>query len=184
MSTMPNTLQPTPGSGSGSPARFTSLGPAWLYRVVRHHSDALVRFTLSFFAVVLWVTACKRHEDSADDKIRKKLPGIWVFEARFARGGDVVSTTTVAPDGSYVCTIAIPGRTNGPRTISMEGTFRVENGFLIDTITKNSQTNASVPSTNRGRIVRIDDRELVLDDERLPGVVYATNEAVYRKQTK
>ena len=64
-----------------------------------------MRFTLSFFAVVLLVTACSRHQDSADDKIRKKLPGIWTFEARFASGYDTLSTITVSPDSSYVCTI-------------------------------------------------------------------------------
>lgn len=130
------------------------------------------------------MTACSRHEDSADDKIRKKLPGTWVLEARHEGGRDVWSTVTVAPDGSYTCTLDLPGRTNGPRTISMEGTFRVEDGFLIDTATKDSQTNSPLPYTVRSRIVRIDDRELVLDYERLPGFGYPTNQPVYRKQTK
>jgi hypothetical protein len=151
----------------------------------RWHFVSPVRFTLSFFAVVLLVTACSRHEDSADEKIRKNLPGTWVLEARYESGSDIRSTTTVAPDGSYACTLDLPGRTNGPRTISMEGTFRVENGFLIDTITRDSQTNArAVPNTNRSRVVRIDDRELVLEYERLPGFGYPTNQPVYRKQTK
>jgi len=55
-----------------------------------------VRFTLSFFAVL--VTACSRREDSADDKIRKKLPGTWVLEARYETGSAIRST--VGPDGS------------------------------------------------------------------------------------
>ena len=55
----------------------------------RWHFVSPVRFTLSFFAVVLLVTACSRHEDSADDKIRKKLPGTWVLEARYETGSDV-----------------------------------------------------------------------------------------------
>jgi hypothetical protein len=143
-----------------------------------------VKLTLSLFTVVLLITACRSHKDTADDKLQKELSGTWMFEAKFARGGDTLSTLAVAPNGSYVCTIAIPGRTNGPRTVSMEGTFRVENGFLIDTVTKNSQTNASVPYTNRSRIIRVDDRELVLDDEKIPGTVQPTNETIFRRQTK
>ena len=143
-----------------------------------------MKYIITFFAVVLLVTACSRHEDSADDKIRKKLLGTWVLEARYEGGSDMRSTVTIAPDGSYACTLDLPGRTNGPRTISMEGTFRVEDGFLIDTVTKHSQTNAKWPNTSRSRIVRIDDRELVLEYERLPEFGYPTNETVYRKQTK
>jgi hypothetical protein len=134
--------------------------------------------------MVLLVTACSRHEDSADDKIRKKLPGTWVLEARYEGGSDIRSKVTVAPDGSYACTLDLPGRTNGPRTISMEGTFRVEDGFLIDTVTKDSQTNAKWLNTTRSRIVSIDDREFVLEDERLPGFGYPTNQPVFRKQSK
>ena len=143
-----------------------------------------MKLTLSFFVVVLLIVACKRQDVSADAKIQKMLPGVWVSEARFASGDYTLSTITIAPDSSYVCTISIPGRTNGPRTISMEGTLRLENGFFIDTITKNSQTNSSVPSTNRCRVARIDDHELVLDYERLPGTVYPTNEGVFRRQIK
>jgi hypothetical protein len=142
-----------------------------------------VRFTLSLFAVVLLVTACGRHEDSADDKIRKKLPGIWAFEAKYETGSAVQNIITFAPDGSYTATIDT-GRTNGPRVINVEGTFRVENGFLLETVTKNSQTDTLLTNTSRARIVGIDDRELVLDYEKVPGVVYSTNQTVFRKQTK
>jgi hypothetical protein len=100
--------------------------PPWRWQVrrgVRHHSDALVKMTLSFFAVVLLISACKRQDPSTDDKMQKMLQGTWTSEARFANGGDTVSTSTIAADGSYVCTIDIPGRTNGPRTVRIEGTF-------------------------------------------------------------
>jgi hypothetical protein len=143
-----------------------------------------VRFTLSLFAALLLVVACKRHEESADNKIQKTLPGTWVFEARHAYGGSIQYTVKVAEDASYVCTIVVPGRTNGPGSIHQEGTWRVKDGVLIDTITKDSQTNAPVPDTSYARIVSIDDQELVVDYVKVPWVVYPTNQTVFRKQTK
>ena len=143
-----------------------------------------MKLTLSLFTVALLLTAC-RPKDSADDKMQKELSGTWTFEARYKSGGSVEQSMTLARDGSYVLTLTMPGRTNGPRTISMEGTFRVEGGFLVDTVTKDSQTNAApMPRTNRARIVRLDGRELVLDDERSPAAVYPTNQVVFLKQTK
>jgi len=143
-----------------------------------------VKTALLLVAIPLLVTACGRNSESADEKLRKQLPGVWMFEAKYASGSEALCRFTMASDGSYSSTITLPHRTNGPQVVSMEGTFRVEDGFLIDTVTKNSQTNASVPSTNRSRIVRIEGRELVLSDEKIPGTVSPTNETIYRKQTK
>ncbi|HEX5219004.1 MAG TPA: hypothetical protein VFZ59_05505 [Verrucomicrobiae bacterium] len=143
-----------------------------------------MKFAVSILAMVLLATACRPHKDSADDRMQKGLSGTWIFEGKYARGGDTKETITVAPDGRYILVISMPTRTNGPRTVSLEGTLRVENGFLIDTVTKDSQTNAPVPTTNRIRIIRIDGRELVLDYERLPGTVHPTNQIVLLKQTK
>jgi hypothetical protein len=140
--------------------------------------------TLSIFAVVVVVTACRQQKDSADEKMQKALPGTWTWEAKYASGDHTEFTTTVAPDGSYVGTVDTPNRTNGPRIVTNEGTFRIENGYLVDTVTNSSQTNTPVPRTDRYRIVRIDDRELALDYERPPGGVYPTNEVVYRRRTK
>jgi hypothetical protein len=68
----------------------------------------------------------------------------------------------------------------------MEGTFQVEGGFLVSFLTNDSQKYASIPSTNRFRIVRIDDPELelVVDDKRLPDGIGPTNPVVYLKQKK
>lgn len=107
-----------------------------------------------------------------------------MFEARYSSGSDVQYTITVAPDGSYVSTTAIPDRTSGPRNTRIEGMLRVKDGVLLDTLTKNNDTNASLPKTSRALIVGIDDHELVLDYEKLPGVFYPTNQIVFRKQTK
>jgi hypothetical protein len=153
--------------------------------VIRHHSDALVKLTLSLFTVILLLTACRQHKESADDKMQKALAGTWIFEGKYASGDNHEQRISVAPDGNYILTIIRPGRTNGPRPISVEGTFRVEGGFLVDTLTKVDQTNAPVLTPTRIRIIRIDGREFVLDNESLPSwTVNPTNQIIYLKQTK
>ncbi len=146
----------------------------------------LVKSTLSFLMAMLLVTACRQYKDSADDKMQKELSGTWMCEAKYASGRNNEQRLTFAPDRSYLYMITIPNRTNGPRIITMEGTFRVEGGFLVATVTKDSQNYVPVPSTNRIRIVRLDDRELelVLNDEKIPGTASPTNRIVYLKQTK
>jgi hypothetical protein len=143
-----------------------------------------VRPTLSLLGALLLVVACKRQEHSADKKIQKTLPGTWVFEARYASGSSNQSKVEVAQDASYVSTLFLPGRTNGPRTIHQEGTWRVKDAILSDIITKDSQTNAPVPNTKYARIISIDDQNLVLDYVKIPGVVYPTNQTVFREQAK
>ena len=95
-------------------------------------------------------------------------------------------TTTVAPDGSYVTTVVVPSRKVGPKTIRWEGTWQVEDDFLIETITLDSQENGpAVPRTNRFRITRWNDRELALEDPApAPWAVYPTNQIILLRQTK
>ena len=64
-----------------------------------------------------------------------------------------------------------------PRAFEIEGTLEVRDGFVIDTMTKHSQTNAPVPVTNRQRIVRMDSREMVLNSPHS----WETNLLVFRK---
>lgn len=117
--------------------------------------------------------------------MRNKLPGTWVFKPKYANGGDETITTKVALDGSYVTTISLPTRKLGPRIIRQVGTWRVEDGFLIEEVTDDSQTNASVPYTSRTRIVRVDDHELELDNQqKSPGIVSPTNQIILRRQSE
>ena len=149
-----------------------------------------VKLALTFCAVVLLATACNRQEASGDAQIRKLLPGVWKLESpEQSENPSKInlafnSAITVGPDLSYVCTLTIPARTNGPRMVHMEGSWEVRDGALIDTITKHSQTNAPVPMVSTGLVVRIDERELVVTDDPQPGASVTTNLTVFRRQTK
>ena len=166
-------------SSSAPPAAVPELGALGVMR-------ASVRFTFSLFVLSLLAAACGRHEESADAKVQNQLPGVWVSDAQFASGHVIHSTITIAPDGSYLTRMDIPARTNGPQIVNVAGTFRMKDGFLIDTLTNYSDTNINPanPITSRARIIRIDGRELRLDYETNTWSVYPTNPTVFRRQIK
>lgn len=122
--------------------------------------------------------ACNRQHDGV---ARQMPPGTWVVEGTYPNGGSFKSTLRVAPSGDYQCQIVAFGSSNVARTFEMEGTFQIQNGVLIDTMTKYSNTNAQLPQISCARILRMNERELVVDYERVAGVNYPTNETVFRK---
>jgi len=138
----------------------------------------LVRLLLPFILVALLLAACNRQGNGTVQRIS---PGTWVVEGAYPNGGNFKSTLVVAPDGDYRCQIIARGSSNEVRTFELEGTFRIQDGVLLDTTTKNSSTNAQVPNTSRARILRMDDREIVVRYEHVAGVEYPTNETVLRR---
>ncbi len=108
-----------------------------------------------------WENELHRREQPSDAMVRQELPGTWT-----ETGADgVIKTITIDSDGHT--TMKLSGRSSG----SSEGTTQIKNGFLIGTITKSSQL-ITLPFTNSVRIIRIDDRELVLPGDRNSQVVY------------
>ena len=146
-----------------------------------------MRVSISILALLVLATACKRHRgpaSSSDEAMPKKFAGVWSGELKYSSGSDSLETMELALDGTFAVKISIPKRQFGPRTIEMNGTWRIENGFLIETTTSDSQTKKRLPSVWRAKIVRIDDRELELDAEKIDGVGYPTNQLIFRKQTR
>ncbi len=105
--------------------------------------------------------------------------GTWTLESDNANGGHFESKMVVAADGRYVCHGVTMGTNKIPRTLEIEGTLQVKGGFVVDTMTKTSQTNAPVPVTFRERIVRMDGQEMVLNSSNS----WETNLHVWRKVT-
>ena len=101
---------------------------------------------LSFF-----LTGC----DHRDATIQRELTGTWTRHL----GNGCSVTNVIAPDGSYHCQLV--GGPNGP-TDTLEGTMMARNGVLIDTVTKDSQTNQPTPRVTQSQIVRLDGHQLVL----------------------
>jgi hypothetical protein len=123
--------------------------------------------TIGFTAtllVLVTLLAWQHFKPSRDAKIRKNLAGTWAMD---------FGSFIVHPDGSY-----IGWHTNATSGIvTNEGTFQIRDGYMINTMTKTSRTNARVPYVSQMRIIRADARELVIDDG-------GNVELVLRKDTK
>jgi len=109
-----------------------------------------MKFARRFSGLSFLMAGCSRR----DGKIQQRLAGTCVVELEH----DMRSTRVVQSDGSYHCEVR---RFSDGRTVSLEGTLLVKDGGLIDTTTKNSQTDAGLPFVMHGRIIHMDDRELV-----------------------
>ena len=112
--------------------------------------ESTMKTILTFVLLGLLMTACSRR----DAAIQKELTGTWT---RHLENG-VSVTNLVAPDGTYRCQLGGP---TGP-THTLEGTLIAQNGMLIDTLTKDGQTNLPMARVMQWQIVRIDRHELIL----------------------
>jgi hypothetical protein len=109
-----------------------------------------MKHAFAFLALSLLLTACGRN----DARLQRQVTGTWVVEV----GNNIRSVNLIRPDGSYAAKVT--GFTNGS-VVMIEGTFRVKNGELIETVTKSSQTNEKVPFTVHGKIIRLNEHEIV-----------------------
>ena len=129
------------------------------------------KFALSLFTLILLLTACgQRHASpvASDAGIQAKLVGAWLME-RTNIDGELRDVLTIAADGSYVAEMTTV-KSNKTRRDSESGTILFRGGVLTDTTTSHSDSNARLPFVERKRIVRLDDRELVLQSEERPDV--------------
>lgn len=107
-----------------------------------------------------------RISGARDEDSRERLAGVWLREEdNLPRGvGMPLSmrcTNTVAPDGSFECQswFSHPDRTN---TYQDTGTWHIQDGNLIETVTKDSNQAAVVPRSCDGRIVFEKPNEFVI----------------------
>jgi len=91
-------------------------------------------------------------------KSTPNISGTWVYESD---DGNFKSTTTVAPNGSYNCKFSTTN-SGGVKEGFIEGKYELKDEFLIDTMTKHSNTNAILPHTSKAQIVHYDDKGITL----------------------
>ena len=133
-----------------------------------------MRMALSILTLCLLLLACTDRDAApppplapllpiaSDAELNGRLPGTWIFE-RDLRVIHFRSVTTVASNGSYVSQITVTKSNSTPDTLSLQGTWQVKDGFLVDTITNDSDKTVRLPYTKSERILRADERELVVD---------------------
>ena len=131
---------------------------------------ALMKYTLPILAFSIFLTACSHRSDA---EIRKSLPGSWHWAESSSNQGR--SVFMVSPSGDFTNDVIRPYGTVGAETA---GTFQVQDGYLIGTVTKSSQKGQKVPFVLRTKIVRADDREMVIVADG------TTNEITIKKDTR
>lgn len=95
---------------------------------------------------------------ASDTELKKMLPGTWIFDTDVGRLHHR-SITTITTNGDYTSEITIT-RSNKTEVFHIAGTWHVEQGFLIDTLTSFTITK-NLPFTTRLPIRRLDENELV-----------------------
>jgi hypothetical protein len=125
----------------------------WTLLVVYSCSQfiALLKYPIAILALSLFLTACSHRSDA---QIRKNLPGTWSVD--IAADG-TRCTFTIATNGDFVCRT-----THG---FELSGSFKIEDGFLVETVTRSSQTNARVPFVWRAQILQSDANQMVVTDD-------------------
>jgi len=103
-----------------------------------------------------------------------QLAGRWTLDETDSQGNGFQSSTVISNDGQYVCSYTV-FTTNGAIKGVIEGGFEQRGELLIDTMTKHSNTNATLPHTSTARILDYDGGSLTLQWEEM------TNAAVLRR---
>lgn len=107
-----------------------------------------------------WVTADPNYRNEAE--VPENLPGVWHVDFSSPQDKGYKRTFTIAANGDFVSEGVDP---EGIPLNRLSGTFKVEDGFLIQTVTNTTQPNTSVPYVSRARIIHSDDKELVFRHE-------------------
>lgn len=110
---------------------------------------------LHFLALAVLLSGCTQ-QLSDDGKRQKQLTGIWRCPGGL---GGTTNITTVRSDGHY-SRIAVGS--NGVELGRCEGMFKVQDGWLVDTMTMHPDTNLPLPYIVQAEIVRSQDREWTL----------------------
>ena len=111
------------------------------------------KFIIIGFSLVLLIIAAlliwynKKHP--SDSTIRKEYLGTWV-----AQGAMGHSTIDIYSDGHFIAQLT------GRRAGKLEGTWRVQDGFIISTYTNSSFTK-HLPYSESDQVLRMNGHELV-----------------------
>ena len=110
-------------------------------------------------ALLYLVTGCAPSEQA-------KLTGTWSLDRVRSDGVAIHTAITIASDGKYSArTTSTVTNSSAAATVTLEGTFEIKDGYLMDTVTRHDVPTFQVPTTFRARIIRFDEQELLAFDE-------------------
>jgi hypothetical protein len=130
-----------------------------------------MKYTLRILALSILLTACSHRSDA---EIRKSLPGAWHFVQEPSANTGTRSIFTISPNGDFTNDLVRP---DGTVDLETAGTFQVQDGYLIWTVTKSSHKLGRLPNVLRVKIIRANNSEIV---GRIEGM---TNQITIHKDT-
>ena len=133
----------------------------------------LMKNILPVIALGLILTGCSKAP--SDTKVSKSLPGSWHMVPLSAEQSGNKIIFTIAPNGDFTRHGVSSDGVHS--SLDIAGTLKVQDGYLIETITNSSQRNAHLPRITREKIIRADDHEIVFTVEGM------TNQITIQKDT-
>ena len=117
---------------------------------------AITGLLVVVFVVCLWLIWQHVNISRFDRDFSRRLAGSWSWEVENIRG-----TNMVASDGSFTNQLTFSHH-DPTNTYQMAGTWRIKDGRLIETITRDSKKSAQIPRTLTGQIIRVNAIDFVV----------------------
>jgi hypothetical protein len=116
-----------------------------------------------FVGMVILAATTARAEDSklpSDEEISRKIVGKWTME-KMEKGGTIKGFSDYKKDGTFETMekVAFDGKT---LESANSGTWKVEKGVLLSSITKTNGTASKFPRTEKNTILAFSDKEMKL----------------------
>ena len=150
------------GANAGGPHQ-SPVRARWSARIAQFCrfgvASAPMKIAMTCLMVIQLLAACSRRDEpkpASQVAGRNKMAGNWLWTNAYMKGA-----FTVESNGNYVGVLKRVG-SNHLRNIEMQGVMEIKDGVMIETVTKDTQTNGAVPRTSRAQIIRMDEREMVL----------------------
>jgi len=124
----------------------------------------LAIFGISMFSLAQTSLAEKADPAISDTDIRRRIIGTWIADASSHNGTSMVGAVTFDANGTLAAKIVII-RGDRKEDIRYEGTWQVERGKMIETVTRSNAKWTPVGKITRDTIIRVDDDELVFKTE-------------------
>jgi len=118
-----------------------------------------MRNKLPILALSFLFAACSHLSDA---ELRKNLPGTWHCVQAASSNTGSQNMFIIASDGSFTNDVI---RADGTLATEIGGTFQVQDRYLVATVTMDSRNSRSLPYVQRAKIIRADDREIIIGSD-------------------
>jgi hypothetical protein len=124
----------------------------------------LAIFGISVFGLAQTSWAEKADPAISDTDIRRRIIGTWIADASSPNGAYMAAVVTFYTNATLAAKgVIIKG--DRKEDIRYEGTWQVEHGTIIETVTRSNATWTPVGKITRDTIISVDDNELVFKTE-------------------